>query len=183
MSSFSVLNSSRTVEMSVSIANFSDEEKKSAFTLFEQALKLEQIAFQMHKAAERTWDSKVHEDFFNYNKVRTSAIDNLVAQHRQTHFPILLLRNSQAVESTVDVCMGTYADKLGVSKDKVYKVMLVNCSYLGTDLHTFTTDMAKVVGDLIASNPAYSCAVVICSNVGSLVSASAAVVSLMRCAG
>jgi len=156
--------------MSVNIASVTDEEKKNAFVLYEQLLKMEQMWFKQFQDAARSWESKVHEDFFNYNSARRTAIDHLVTDHIKTHFPILQVKNAEAVKPAVGVCLGTYADRLGFSKEDVYKVMMVNCSYLGTNAHIFTKDMAKVVGDLIASNPALCCAVVIFSNAWSLVS-------------
>lgn len=150
--------------MSLNVANFTDDEKKNAFTLLVQQLKMEQIWFQQHKDSARSWEAKLLEDFYNYNSVRQAAVDQLVSQHSLTHFPVLHIQNAEAIGEAVGVCMGTYADKLGVSKDEVFKVMIVNCAYLGTNAHSVTTVLAKLVGEIIASNPAYSCAVVICSN-------------------
>lgn len=165
------VNSSASVEMSVNVTSVADEEKKNTYSLYEQMLKIEQFAYGQHQEAARIWETKAHEDCFNYNTARQSTIDNLVSNHSKTHFPIIHLKDAGAVGQAVGVCIGTYADRLGMPKNEVYKVMMVNCSYVGTDANAFAKDMAKIVGDLIASSPAFSCAVVIFSNAWGLVQA------------
>ena len=175
------------MELSVNMTSVTDEEKKNSYALVEQVLKLEQFMYAQHQEAARVWDTKANEDYFNYNSARQATIDNLVSSHCKTHFPIIHLKGAGAVVQAVGVCVGTYADKLGMPKDQVYQVMIVNFSYVGTHAPDIATDMANIVGDLIAKSPAFSCAVVIFSNAWSLVPAEQVhqtcntVVSLVRC--
>jgi len=154
----------------MSMFNVTDEDRKLALAGFTHALNGEQVMFQQHGEFLRTWASKVHEDFFNYNAARLAAIDALVSQHMHSHFPIVRLDNATAAKEAVRVHVAAYADKLGVAHGEVYNVMLANLSYIGRYVDGWLMDTAHLVAELIAANPSRSCAVVIFPNAGSLAS-------------
>ena len=131
--------------------------------MFEQELHEEQCMFEKHMISVRTWASKVHADSVNHHNSNL-AIDAVMTQHIQSHFPILNLKDANAAKQAVGVCIDTYADKVGVLTDDVYRVIVANLSYIDGEAGAWIMDTAKLVGDLIAANPSCSCAIVIYPN-------------------
>ena len=148
-----------------------EEDKILAYKSMESQLHMEQVMFKHHRSMLKAWESRLHEDFYSYNSVRMASIDELAVAHCTSHFPTQQVKNADAVEPAINLLLGNYADKVDVQKSQVFRVFLANLSYLGTNAGSMTMDLARLVGDLVATDPSRTCAIVIFSNAWDLVSA------------
>ena len=152
----------------MSVASITYEDPNHEFEVFNNTLNEEQVVFQQHAKCVRTWASAAHEEFFCYNSKRLAAIDAVVSQHMQSHFPIMCLHDARAALQAVGLCVNTYADKVGVDANNVHNVMLANLSYFGLKADSVIMDMLHIMATLMGDNPSRSCAIVIFPNAWSL---------------
>ena len=178
-------DTSASVTTCVSMASITDEERSHEFAMFKKTLNVEQVKFQQHVTLVRTWAFAAHEDFIQYSSRRLASIDAVVSQHMHSHFPIIRLHNAVAAQQAVGLCVGTYANKLGVPENEVYTVMMANLSYFGRRADVVILETVNLVAKLIATSPSRSCAVFIYPNARSPTSAAtnAAVVLPAKCFG
>ena len=129
-----------------------------------QGLKLRAQTRKITFSTLPTKDAQCNSEFFNYNKIREEATKTLCNKLTETYFPVLNAINAAGVLPIVGEQIQAFADELQVGRDEPLRVLVANLSYVGSAATGLCMDVAQLVGDMIASSPATTCALIIYPN-------------------
>lgn len=103
--------------------------------------------------------------FYELNVVREEAVHSLFQTLVHTQFPTMVCPKSAGVVPAIDERIQLFAHDLNIDRREVLRVLVANLSYAGPDAAKLFLPLAQIVGDVIASNPVTSCALIIMPSV------------------
>ena len=113
-------------------------------------------------------ESKSKKDFFAYNQIREAIVKRIVDQAMEKRLITLMAANAAGVMPAVGVSTQAFCDSEQIARHDPLRIMIANLSYVGTSASGLTLELADLVANGCANDPATTCALILFSNVSHL---------------
>ena len=96
----------------------------------------------------------------------TAAWRQHATGHIEKKYPVVLLKKSRDISATTVSMADTWAECSGVPRSKLYKVIVINLTFLGANFDKRVPELIPLIKDRLLEDPERSCAIVVAPNTG-----------------
>ena len=126
----------------------------------------EQRIWSTYLTNHRLFTANTHNAKVEEREAVSACWQTIADDHLKVFYPIVHLKKLQDIPSAVTTMIENYAERSGVPKHLLFKVFLINLTYLGSAHEKRVTDFVALVRDRLLNDPERTCAVFVAPNTG-----------------
>ena len=129
-------------------------------------LKKEENMWSTYQTQHRLFNAETHNAQVEEREAVCTLWQQYADDHIRVHFPVVGLKRQADVPATITSMVDNYAEQSGVPKSTVFKVYVVNFTFLGSSYEKHLSDCVSIVRDKMLNDPERTCALFIAPNTG-----------------